>query len=125
MKFQQELNDLSEEKHREIDELEHRYQDLVKRKLDQQQGQQKEMDKIINTNEKAKSEKENQLEMQWQSKKNEINRLNEEIRRLDMSNNDEVRMKEDRFNGEISTLNSKNEEVILGLKDDIQKKTVE
>jgi len=83
------------------------------------------MDKIINTNEKAKSEKENQLEMQWQSKKNEINRLNEEIRRLDMSNNDEIRMKEDRFNGEISTLNSKNEEVILGLKDDIQKKTVE
>jgi len=57
---------------------------------------QKEMDKIISTNEKAKSEKENQLEMQWQSKKNEISRLNEEIRRLDLGNEEEKRSKDAR-----------------------------
>jgi len=54
------------------------------------------MDKIISTNEKAKSEKENQLEMQWQSKKNEISRLNEEIRRLDLGNEEEKRSKDAR-----------------------------
>jgi len=64
--------------------------------LDQQLIHQKEMDKIISTNEKAKSEKENQLEMQWQSKKNEISRLNEEIRRLDLGNEEEKRSKDAR-----------------------------
>lgn len=96
LSFQVKLTELSDVKHREIDELEHKYQDLVKKKLDQQQIHQKEMDKIINTNEKAKSEKENQLELQWQSKKNEISRLNEEIRRIELSNNDDARVKEDR-----------------------------
>lgn len=106
------MSELKDNKSLEIDDLEHRYQDLVKKKLDQQEIHKKELDKSINLNEKSKSEKEAALEMQWQGKKNEIQRLNEEIRRIEMSNNDDMRMKEERYNDEISALNSKHDEVI-------------
>jgi len=110
MKFQTSLTEMKDEKLNEIDKLEHKYQDLVKTKLDQQQNQQKEMDKIVNTHEKDKSEKENHLELQWQSKKNEISRLNEEINRIAMQNQAELDSYIQKQKEEIELMKSKNSE---------------
>jgi len=125
MKFQTSLTEMKDEKLNEIDKLEHKYQDLVKTKLDQQQNQQKEMDKIINTHEKDKSEKENHLELQWQSKKNEISRLNEEINRIVMQNSSELEAFQEKQKEEIDILKNKNSETLNNLKDDINKRQTE
>jgi hypothetical protein len=83
------------------------------------------LDKIIGANEKAKSEKENELEAKWQSKKTEIQKLNDEIRKIEMQNNEEMRNKEEKHSNMMYEKQTKHEEIMAGCNEELEKKNQE
>lgn len=125
LSFNNQLTVLEDNKQLEIDERRNAYNDLVKKKFDQQNNHQKELDKIIGANEKAKSEKENELEAKWQSKKTEIQKLNDEIRKIEMLNNEEMRNKEEKHSNMMNEKLTKHEEIMAGCNEELEKKNQE
>lgn len=125
LSFNNQLTVLEDNKQLEIDERRNAQNDLVKKKFDQQNNHQKELDKIIGANEKAKSEKENELEAKWQSKKTEIQKLNDEIRRIEMANNDDMRTREEKHSNMMNEKQAKHEEIMAGCNEELDKKNQE
>lgn len=93
--------------------------------MDQAQIHQKELDKLINSNETEKNNTDASLETKWQNKKNEITQLNVEIGRLDQSNTEELKNKEKRYEEEIYQIKSQNDDKLNSLNDDIMKRQTE
>lgn len=65
------------------------------------------------------------MEAKWQSKKTEIQKLNDEIRRIEMANNDDMRTRDEKHSNMMNEKQAKHEEIMAGCNEELDKKNQE